>query len=31
MATTAADLFGEIYVPGGLLADGRPTNHRRGL
>ena len=25
MATTAADLFGEIYVPGGLLADGRPT------
>lgn len=25
MAATAADLFGEIYVPGGLLADGRPT------
>lgn len=24
-AATAADLFGEIYVPGGLLADGRPT------
>jgi DNA-binding CsgD family transcriptional regulator len=22
---TAADLFGEIYVPGGLLAGGRPT------
>ena len=24
-AATAADLFGEIYVPGGFLADGRPT------
>ncbi|MBP6015794.1 MAG: hypothetical protein KA586_03680 [Candidatus Promineofilum sp.] len=24
-AATAADLFGEIYVPGGMLADGRPT------
>lgn len=24
-AATAADLFGEIYVPGGLLANGQPT------
>lgn len=24
-SATAADLFGEIFVPGGLLADGRPT------
>lgn len=24
-ATTAADLFGEIFVPGGLLTDGQPT------
>jgi len=23
---TAAELFGEIYVPGGLLADGQPTS-----
>lgn len=23
--TTAAELFGEIYVPGGVLADGQPT------
>ena len=24
-SVTAADLFGEIFVPGGLLGDGRPT------
>lgn len=24
-AATAADLFGEIYVPGGMLANGQPT------
>ncbi len=25
-SATAAELFGEIYVPGGLLGDGRPTD-----
>ncbi len=26
ISATAAELFGEIYVPGGLLGDGRPTD-----